>query len=151
MPEGGYWPFACVIVKDDEVVGEGCNDMAISNDPTAHGEIVAIRDACKRLGTLDLSGCDLYTSLEPCSLCASAIWLTKIRRVYYAAALEDTLLYDADFSPLPKDVGLPIQERSTPSERVLGQEGRTLLEEWTEIVRKDPELQRAMGRRGGPA
>lgn len=68
------------IVKDDEIVGEGCNDMGFSLDPTGHGEIVAIRDACKRLGTMDLSGCELYTSCEPCSLCSSAIWLTNSPR-----------------------------------------------------------------------
>ena len=147
----GYWPFGCVIVRDGEVVGEGCNDMPITNDPTGHGEIVAIRDACKRLGALDLSGCDLYTSLEPCSLCASAIWLTRIRSVNYAAALEETLMYGADFSRLPKDIGLPIHERSTPSEQVLAREGHILLEEWAAIVRVDPALQRAMSRGGGPA
>ena len=60
MHDDGYWPFGCVIIKDGEVVGKGCNNMPLANDPTGHGEIVAIRDACKRLGTMDLSGCELY-------------------------------------------------------------------------------------------
>ena len=135
MREGrGHWPFGCVIVKDGNIVGEGCNDMGFSLDPTGHGEIVAIRDACKRLGTLDLSGCELYTSCEPCSLCSSAIWLTNIAKVYYGAALDDCLQYGSDFTPLRNDVGKPIHERTIPAERVLGEEGRALLGEWAALI-----------------
>ena len=135
MREGrGHWPFGCVIVKDGNIVGEGCNDMGFSLDPTGHGEIVAIRDACKRLGTMDLSGCELYTSCEPCSLCSSAIWLTNIARVYYGAALDDCLQYGSDFTPLRNDVGKPIHERTIPAERVLGEEGRALLGEWAALI-----------------
>ena len=146
MHDDGYWPFGCVIIKDGEVVGKGCNNMPLANDPTGHGEIVAIRDACKRLGTMDLSGCELYTSCEPCSLCASAIWQTKIDKVYYGAAIEDTLVFGSDFSPMREDVGRPIHQRSTPAERVLGAEGRALLEEWASIIEKDPELRKKLGR-----
>ena len=146
---GGYWPFGCYIVKADEVVGEGCNDMGASLDPTAHGEIIAIRDACKRLGTMDLSGCELYTSCEPCSLCASAIWLTRIDKVYYDAAIEDCLLTGSDFAPLRLDVGKPIHERTIPAERVLGDEGRALIAEWAGIVEQDPELQKLLGPAAG--
>ena len=143
MREGsGYWPFGCIIVKDGEIVGEGCCDMAIVNDPTAHGEVVAIRDACKRLGTLDLSGCELYSSCEPCSMCVSAIWYTKVDKVYYAAVLEDTLVFGADYRPLQHQVSLPIEQRSTPAERVLGSEGRKLLQEWNELGANDPEFEK---------
>ena len=72
-------PFGCVIVKDDKIVAEGSNKVTFSNDPTAHAEIVAIREACKKLNTFNLSGCDLYASCEPCPMCLSAIyWLSLI-------------------------------------------------------------------------
>jgi len=145
----GYWPFGCLIVKDDIVVGEGCNDMGFSRDPTGHGEIIAIRDACKRLDTMDLSGCELYTSCEPCSLCASAIWLTKIDKVYYAAAIEDCLLTGSDFTPLRHDVGKPIQDRTTPAEHVLATEGRNLIAQWASILENDQEMRKLLGPAAG--
>ena len=86
--------------------------MPIAHDPTGHGEIVALRDACKRHAALDLSGYELHTSCEPCSLCASAIWITNIQEVYCAAALDDMLIYDSDFTPLREEVGLPIEQPS---------------------------------------
>jgi len=150
MLEGsGFWPFGCYIVKDDVVVGEGCNDMGFSHDPTGHGEIIAIRDACKRLGTMDLSGCEMYTSCEPCSLCASAIWLTQIDKVYYAAAIEDCLLTGSDFAPLRHDVGKPINERSTPCEHLLAKEGRDLIAEWAGILENDPAMRKLLGPAAG--
>ena len=150
MLEGtGFWPFGCYIIKDDKIVGEGCYDMGFSLDPTGHGEIIAIREACTSLGTMDLSGCDLYTSCEPCSLCASAIWLTKIDKVYFGAAIEDCLLNGSDFTPLRHDVGKPILDRTTPAERVLGEEGTALIAEWAELIKNSPELQRQLGQASG--
>ncbi len=147
MLEGtGYWPYGCLIVREGEVVGEGCNDMGFSLDPTGHGEIVAIRDACKRLGTMDLTGCELYTSCEPCSLCSSAIWLTNIAKVYYGASLEDCRGHGSDFDPLRRDVGKPIHERSIPAERVLGEQGSALLAEWAALIEKTPAMQEERSR-----
>ena len=147
MNEGtGYWPYGCLIVRDGEVVGEGCNDMGFSLDPTGHGEIVAIRDACKRLGTMDLSGCELYTSCEPCSLCSSAIWLTNIAKVYYGASLEDCRGHGSDFEPLRIDIGKPIHERTIPAERVLGEQGSALLAEWAALIEKTPAMQEERSR-----
>ncbi len=76
-------PFAAVIVKEGTIVGEGRSQQTTLHDPTARGEIVAIRDACKRLGTTDLNGCEIYTTWEPCLLCVSAIWWAKISKMYY--------------------------------------------------------------------
>jgi len=82
----GSSPFGCVIVdRDGKIVGEGHNHVVLDNDPTAHGEVVAIRNACKNLGTFDLSGCILYTSCEPCPMCLNACKWANIAEVYYAA------------------------------------------------------------------
>ena len=82
-------PFGCVIVKDGEIIDKGHNRVLVDNDPTAHGEITAIRNACSTLGTIDLSGCTLYTSSEPCPMCKAAISWAKIGRVVFAASMHD--------------------------------------------------------------
>ena len=76
-------PFGCVIVKDGKIVGKGHNEVVKRNDPTCHGEVMAIRDACKNIGSFDLSGCDLYTTAEPCPMCAGAIMWANIKKVWY--------------------------------------------------------------------
>lgn len=86
--EGG--PFGAVIVKDGEVVGRGHNKVVANNDPTAHGEMMAIRDACNRLGTFDLTGCELYTTHYPCPMCKCAIMWANINKVYYGCTVDDT-------------------------------------------------------------
>ena len=85
--DGG--PFGAVIIKNNEIVGKGNNQVVLKNDPTAHAEIVAIRDACKNLGTFDLTGCEIYTSCYPCLMCLSAIIWSNIKMVYYANTKED--------------------------------------------------------------
>lgn len=86
--EGG--PFGCVIVKDGEIVGRGHNRVLIKHDSTCHGEMEAIRDACSRLGTHDLSGCELYTTAEPCPMCLGGILWSNIKKVYYGCTISDT-------------------------------------------------------------
>jgi guanine deaminase len=88
-------PFGCVIVKNNEVVGQGCNSVASLNDPTAHAEVVAIRDACKNLQTFQLTGCEVYTSCEPCPMCMGAIYWARPDKVFYAATRHDAA--DAGF------------------------------------------------------
>lgn len=82
-------PFGSVIVKDGKVVGRGHNRVLANNDPTCHGEVSAIRDACSNLGTFDLSGCDIYTTGEPCHMCLCACMWANIRKVYYGCSIED--------------------------------------------------------------
>ena len=82
-------PFGSVIVKNNEIIAEGSNKVTSSNDPTAHGEVVAIREACKKLKTFDLSGCEIYTSCEPCPMCLSAIYWSRLDKIYYANTRED--------------------------------------------------------------
>lgn len=83
-------PFGCVIVKDGKIVGKGHNEVVKRNDPTCHGEVMAIRDACKNIGSFDLSGCDLYTTAEPCPMCAGAIMWANIKKVWYGCNIADT-------------------------------------------------------------
>ena len=89
LATGDGGPFGAVIVKNDTIVGRGHNEVIKNNDPTCHGEIQAIRDACKNLGTYDLSGCTLYTSAEPCPMCLSAIIWANIKTIYYGNSAQD--------------------------------------------------------------
>ena len=98
-------PFGAVVVKNGQIVGEGSNRVLSTRDPSAHGEIVAIREACRRLRTHDLSGCILYTSAECCGMCYSASFWARISRIYYAATHADALRYgDFDDTPLEKQL-----------------------------------------------
>jgi len=131
MQEIGAAPFAAVIVKDGTIVGEGCNTVLLDHDPTLHGEVAAIRDACRRLGTFDLSGCDIYTSCEPCEMCVAAIWWARIDRVFYANALADT----AGMMPidgLGHDVRQPIGQRSIPARQLMADEAYAVIKEWVD-------------------
>lgn len=83
-------PFGCVIVKDGKVVGKGHNEVIRQNDPTCHGEMMAIRDACKTLGTFDLTGCELYTTAQPCPMCQGAIQWANLKKYYYGCTIYDT-------------------------------------------------------------
>lgn len=85
-------PFGSVIVKDGEIVGRGHNRVLVNHDPTLHGEVAAIRDACQRLGTHDLSGCDIYTTGEPCHMCLCACLWANIRHIYYGCTIADNAL-----------------------------------------------------------
>jgi len=129
---------ASLIVKDGEVIGKGCNIVVQESDPTAHCEIVAMREAGTRLGTWDLSGCELYATWEPCPLCVAAIWLARIDRVYYANLLTDSLAFGMDFEPLVREVSVPIDERSRPYERLLGEEAFAVVEEWWQQKKPEP-------------
>ena len=132
MIEEGAAPFAALIVRDGEIVGEGYNRVLQDHDATAHGEVEAIRDAGRRLKTFDLSGCELYTSCEPCPLCVSAMFYAGIEKLYYAATLSDSRAIGAypNNHRLHSEVALPVDKRTMPSERVLNEEARAVLDEW---------------------
>jgi guanine deaminase len=123
-------PFAAVIVKEGQIVGEGRSQQNALNDPTAHGEIVAIRDACRRLGTTDLSGCELYTTCEPCLMCASAIWWAKISKMYYAHTQEDCEQIGFSTKGLVDEVTRPLGSRKLPAKRICAAEANMLFREW---------------------
>lgn len=113
IERGHGGPFGCVIVKDEKIVGMGHNRVLIDNDPTAHGEITAIRDACKHLNTHDLSGCDLYTTGEPCPMCMAAIMWARIENVYYAKSLEENSALGFDDRPMYDEISMYVSERNT--------------------------------------
>jgi guanine deaminase len=108
--EGG--PFGAVIVRDDEIVGRGWNRVTSTNDPTAHAEIVAIRDACANLKTFTLAGCEIYASCEPCPMCLAAIYWARLDRIYYAATCADATAAGFDDSPFYRELNLPAGSRS---------------------------------------
>lgn len=138
MRADGSGPFGCVIVKDGEIVGEGVNNVVNNHDATSHGEMEAIRDAGRRLKTWDLSGCELYTSCEPCEMCASAMFWAKVSKVYYANTLVDCQEIGLDVEPLRTLVRSDIQDRALSAERLLGPEARAVLDEWAASPTFDP-------------
>lgn len=133
MRTRGYRPFAAIIARGGEIVAEGCNDSVESFDPTGHGEVVAIRNATRKLKTADLSGHDIYTTCEPCSLCVAAIYWAKLDKMYYANTLEDCAKLGTDCAPLVSEVSLPIEQRKLPSERILAAEAHAVFDEWVKL------------------
>ena len=120
---GNGGPFGAVIVKDGKVVAEGSNTVTVDNDPTAHAEVNAIRRACAVLGTFDLSGCELYTSCEPCPMCLAACYWAHISRVYYAAGRDDAAAAGFDDDMIYVEVAKPLAERKLPFIQLLPEEG----------------------------
>ena len=115
----GTGPFGAVIVKNEKIIAEGSNKVTSTNDPTAHGEIVAIREACKQLNNFSLSGCELYSSCEPCPLCLSAIYWARINKIYYANTREDARKIDFDDSFIYSEIKKNIDERKIPMAQML--------------------------------
>lgn len=110
--QGG--PFGCVIVKDDVIVGRGNNKVTSTNDPTAHAEVVAIRDACKNLNTFQLEGCEVYTSCEPCPMCLGAIYWARPKVIYFANNRQDAAAIGFDDSMIYDEMAVKIEERKIP-------------------------------------
>jgi guanine deaminase len=140
LTKPGAQPYGAVIVKDGKIVGEGLNHARAHFDPTSHGEVEAIRDACKRLQSLDLNGCDLYTSCEPCPLCVATMYIAGIRKLYYAASGEQSRQamekvserhrMRRDYALVRAQAGLPVGQRSMPAEQKLDGEAFTVLNTW---------------------
>ncbi len=110
--EGG--PFGCVIVKEDKIIGRGYNRVLATNDPTAHAEVVAIRDACKNLSSFQLEGCEVYTSCEPCPMCLGALYWARPKIIYYANTREDASENGFDDSLIYDEISKSIDERKIP-------------------------------------
>lgn len=125
-------PFGCVIVKDGQIVGEGHNRVTTSNDPTAHAEVVAIRDACKHLGTFQLTGCDVYTSCEPCPMCLGALYWARPDRIFYAANRSDASEAGFDDSFIYDEISVPASERSIKTSSINRDKALKLFDEWDE-------------------
>ena len=110
--EGG--PFGAIIVRDGEIVGKGWNRVTSANDPTAHAEIVAIRDACANLNTFSLEGCDIYASCDPCPMCLAAIYWARLDRIFYSATVEDAVAAGFDDGEFYRELALPPGSRAMP-------------------------------------
>lgn len=114
MNGGKGGPFGCVIVLNGEIIGEGCNQVTSSNDPTAHAEVVAIRQACGKLGTYQLAGCDIYTSCEPCPMCLGAIYWARPRKVIYANTREEAAAIEFDDDFIYGEINATMEDRKIP-------------------------------------
>jgi guanine deaminase len=127
---GAGGPFGAIVASGETIVSEGVNRVTSSHDPTAHAEVNAIREACRRLGTHALAGLVLYTSCEPCPMCLGAIYWARLDAVYYAATREDAAAaaFDDDF--IYREIALPVDGRSIPMRRLEVPEGRRPFEEW---------------------
>ena len=126
----GGGPFGSIIVKDDEIISEGFNKVTSTNDPTAHGEIVAIRDACKKLNNFNLKGSELYSTCEPCPMCLSAIYWARIDKISYANTREDARKIDFDDSLIYSEFKKNINERKIPMIQMMRNEALKAFELW---------------------
>ncbi len=126
--QGG--PFGAVVVRNGRVVGRGWNQVTTSNDPTAHAEVVAIRDACRRLKTFQLDDCELYTSCEPCPMCLSAMYWARLKKVYYGNTRADAAAIEFDDDFIYTEIPLPIAERKLPMKQLLRKEALAVFVEW---------------------
>ena len=128
--EGG--PFGCVIVKDGKIVGRGNNKVTSNNDPTAHAEVMAIRDACKNLNSFQLEGCEIYTSCEPCPMCFGAIYWARPDKVFYGCSQKDAADIDFDDEFIYKEIELPHEKRSIPFEQFARDIALEPFQKWSE-------------------
>jgi len=126
----GGGPFGSVIIKDNKIVAEGSNKVVPNKDPTAHGEIVAIREACKKLNNFNLKGCELYSTCEPCPMCLSAIYWARIDKIYYANTREDAKKIDFDDSLIYSEFIKNIDERKIPMIQIMRNEALKAFELW---------------------
>lgn len=123
-------PFGAVIVKDGQIVAESGNRVTENLDPTAHAEIMAIRQACEKLKTFDLSGCEIYSSCEPCPMCLSAIYWARLDALYFANTKEDAKRIDFDDSFIYEQIPLSIEKRSIPTSQHLHEEALEAFRIW---------------------
>jgi guanine deaminase len=132
ISEGGG-PFGCVVVKENKIVGRGFNQVTSTNDPTAHAEVVAIRDACRNLSDFQLNGCDIYTSCEPCPMCLGAIFWARPRKVFFAASRHDAANAGFDDAFIYEEFNREHHLRQIPSEQLLVPDSPGVFEAWTNL------------------
>lgn len=126
----GGGPFGAVIVKDGEVIATGANSVTLNNDPTAHAEVTAIRNACRKLGTFSLEGCDVYSSCEPCPMCLSALYWAGVRKIYYGNTKEDAEAIDFSDKFIYEQIALHPSRRSIPGIHVADTGAIRAFEKW---------------------
>ena len=131
-------PFGALVVRDGRVIATGANQVTRTNDPTAHAEIVAIREACRVLGSFQLTECDLYTSCEPCPMCLGAIFWARPARVFFAATHDDASAAGFDDAFIYRQMELPPAERTIPITHVPDKHAARPFEEWASMAEKTP-------------
>ncbi len=126
--DGG--PFGCVIAQNGEIIAEGNNRVTSTNDPTAHAEVVAIRNACEKLGTFQLEDCVIYTSCEPCPMCLGAIYWARPKQIFYACTREDAAKIGFDDQFIYDEIGRKLNERQIPIVNINRDEGQKVFKNW---------------------
>lgn len=132
MEAGSGGPFGCVVVKNGKVVAEGFNEVLSSNDPTSHAEMVAIRKACKKLNSFQLTGCDIYASCEPCPMCLGAIYWARPERVFFAATRKDAAQHGFDDEFIYEELATAPETRDIPMRNTNNRKTLELFKEWAE-------------------
>ena len=130
MTKNAGGPFGAVIVKDGKIIGEGYNQVTSTKDPTAHAEIMAIRNACKALNNFQLEDCDIYTSCEPCPMCLGAIYWARPKHIYYACTRDDAAKINFDDAFIYKEILTDNNQRTIPMTQVLRDKGIEVFEHW---------------------
>jgi tRNA(Arg) A34 adenosine deaminase TadA len=138
MRAGLGGPFGAVIARDGQIIAEGHNQVTSSNDPTAHAEVVAIRAACRQLGSFNLQGCEMYTSCEPCPMCLGAIYWARLDRVYYANTRIEAAAIGFDDDYIYRELDKPIDGRAVPFIHLQSAEARQIFKEWLAKADKIP-------------
>jgi guanine deaminase len=138
MRAGRGGPFGAVVARDGKVIGKGSNRVVADADPTAHAEVVAIRDACKKLGVFQLDGCVLYTSCEPCPMCLAAAYWARVSRIVFANSRQDAAAIGFGDDFIYREIPLPLGKRSLPMQRLQGRQALAVFQEWDRKSDKIP-------------
>lgn len=136
VSSNGGGPFGAVVVHDGRIVGEGTNQVTGLHDPTAHAEVVAIRAACRELGSFSLAGAEIYASCEPCPMCLSAIYWARIDRIFYGNTKIDAAAIGFDDDHIYREIALPISDRAIPTQQILHDEAIEAFRAWDASAEK---------------
>lgn len=136
VEEGKGGPFGAVIVKNGVIIARGANSVTSTNDPTAHAEVVAIRNACTALGTFKLDGCEIYTSCEPCPMCLGAIYWARPDKMYYGNSKEDAAAIEFDDQFIYEEMAKPISERKLFTQQIMRTEALEAFNKWSSNIKK---------------
>jgi len=130
LDDGAGGPFGAVVVKDSQIIGQGTNRVTSTNDPSAHAEVIAIREACHKLKCFQLTGCELYTTCEPCPMCMALIYWARLDKVYYANTAADAAKIGFDDARIYQELKLPHAQRSLPLIQIMRQEAMAAFTAW---------------------
>ncbi len=130
VKSGRGGPFAALVVQNEEILGEGTNQVTSTNDPSAHAEVLAIRQACKKLNDFRLAGCEVYTTCEPCPMCMALIYWARLDRVYYGNTAEDAAAIGFDDSRICRELNEPLSKRNIPMVQVMRDEALSAFRAW---------------------